>query len=103
MYLKIIEQIAKSHPKTTLVVEELEVGESIFRELLVEADRKDGNCSIRFDVNSNGTIFGSGTSGAHNWYFTFSGREFCEYTPVNISKKFLDILYGNTPKCLRRL
>ena len=103
MYLKIIEQIAKSHPETTLVVEELEVGESIFRKLLIEADRERGSCSIRFDVNSNGVIFGGGTSGAHNWYFTPNGRVYCEYAPVNISKKLLDVLSSNPPKCLRRL
>ena len=103
MYLKIIEQIAKSHPETTLVVEELEVGESIFSELLNEADRKGGTCSIRFEVNSNGIIFDSGTSGEHNWYFTSSGGDCCEYIPMNISKKFLEVLHRNPPKCLRRL
>ena len=41
MYLKIIEQIAKSHPETTLVVEELEVGESIFRKLLIEEEEEE--------------------------------------------------------------
>lgn len=89
MYLKIIEQIAKSHPETTLVVEELEVGESIFRKLLIEEeeDRERYTCSIRFEVNSNGIIFDRGISGICNWYFTPNGRLYCKYAPVNISKK----------------